>query len=458
MRAHVWILAAAFLAGPASLGVSAAPQDAVVRIISTTDGIHDNLGSGFFISPDGRVLTCYHVVSGARKLTILDGVDWHEDVTVIWISPDYDLAMLSVNGLRRPVSFISIHPENPAAFWKSPLEVYGLPTVLGIGSESKSYFRVRSLSEGFSLSTSIRSQGEVPRQLFAREIDVIAVDMTIYNGDSGGPLVHNNYAVGVISGSIEEGGSIAWAIPLKYLSTSLTTVNKPAIQIAWPPLGLMKLDSWKTARKEAKLGATLVAALDRYGNVVHSFVYAIPQLFQTSRDIYSPGIAELGAVVSKEIARKGANFPAEDDPVIENTAEKVVKGWEASMGRLKNLDDLGQKLGDSSEDLARELARYLKALPRTKKNVALQASIVDRWERNRAALLALCDRSDSEMDAWENKMGDSFDKAKTLGDSEDGLGEFGEICRRVDVADARFFFDVNGSAVKERSSNSREPL
>jgi S1-C subfamily serine protease len=80
------------------------PSEAVVRIIGEGVSVtKDTLGTGFFISPDGAVLTCYHVIVDARDIdVVVDGVH-HRNVLVTGIAPDDDLAELQVSHLANRV-------------------------------------------------------------------------------------------------------------------------------------------------------------------------------------------------------------------------------------------------------------------------------------------------------------------------------------------------------------------
>jgi len=88
-------------------------------------------------------------------------------------------------------------------------------------------------------------------KLFNKNIDLIPLDLTIYGGMSGGPLIdQEGNVIGILSGSYNEGGSIAWAIPSKYLIDLLNT-NTQLISLKdmkWPELKLMS-NSWDSLRK-----------------------------------------------------------------------------------------------------------------------------------------------------------------------------------------------------------------
>jgi hypothetical protein len=56
--------------------------------------------------------------------------------------------------------------------------------------------------------------------------------------------------IGVISGSLNEGGAIAWAIPIQYFnSASMQIERKPPSAVNWPPLRLMN-SHWSSLRRQ----------------------------------------------------------------------------------------------------------------------------------------------------------------------------------------------------------------
>jgi hypothetical protein len=99
----------------------------------------------------------------------------------------------------------------------------------------------RLTSAGTVSSLSVSSAGG--RRVFAENIDVYPVDVTVYSGMSGAPVVGSNDSViGILSGSFDEGRGIAWAIPITYVTTLMQTqpLMKPPNQVAvWPELSLM---------------------------------------------------------------------------------------------------------------------------------------------------------------------------------------------------------------------------
>ena len=150
-------------------------------------------GSGFIISPDGYIVTNYHVVKGATsvKVTLYNGDTY--DAAVIGGDSDYDVAIIKINagGL-------------PAVTLGNSADVNVGDTVLAIGNP---------LGElTFSMSQGIVSCCDRAINVDGTPVNMIQVDASINPGNSGGPLV-NLY------------GEVVGIVSAKYSSYSNTTVE-----------------------------------------------------------------------------------------------------------------------------------------------------------------------------------------------------------------------------------------
>lgn len=155
-------------------------------------------GSGFFVSPDGYLVTNYHVIKDALKISILDINDKEYKAKKIGVDPKTDLALLKVKGENFP--FIEFGDSNL-------LEVG--EWVLAIGNP---------LGQDLSVTSGIVSAKG--RELSGLEVDYqnfIQTDAAINRGNSGGPLINMaGKAIGINSVILSTtGGSIGigFAIP-----------------------------------------------------------------------------------------------------------------------------------------------------------------------------------------------------------------------------------------------------
>ena len=159
-----------------------------------------SMGSGFFISDDGYVVTNNHVVEGADSVTVrlIDRREY--DAEVIGTDPRSDLALLRIDADDLPVLSLDRDDDLEVGEW-----------VLAIGSPFGLDYSVTAgivSAKGRSLPTE-RNENYVP---------FIQTDVAINPGNSGGPLFNLDGEVVGVNSQIftRSGGSIglSFAIPV----------------------------------------------------------------------------------------------------------------------------------------------------------------------------------------------------------------------------------------------------
>ena len=144
-------------------------------------------GTGFYISPN-QLLTAWHVVQGAKKVTITNSVGQESAAEVKESWPDRDLALIRVDE-PGSVSWLSLSARQP---------VEG-ETVLAMGYPFG--FNLFS-SEGIVSSKVSNPKGE--------SIDLFSTDTVVNPGMSGGPLIGSDGQVlGLLSRIYSSTGSFA---------------------------------------------------------------------------------------------------------------------------------------------------------------------------------------------------------------------------------------------------------
>jgi tetratricopeptide (TPR) repeat protein len=175
-------------------------QDAVV-IIRGLDkaGKPQKLGTGFFVLPDGLLVTNYHVIKGAANLLVNlnNGAMFFVD-KVVFADPEKDFAFLQVSGRNLPV--LKLGDSDRVQVGQGVVAI-GNP----LGLES-------------SVSTGIVSG---VRRLDDRVL--IQTTAPISHGNSGGPLLSaDGQVIGVTTMSVAEGQNLNFAIAINQVKDALT--------------------------------------------------------------------------------------------------------------------------------------------------------------------------------------------------------------------------------------------
>ncbi|MGH9488594.1 MAG: S1C family serine protease [Terriglobales bacterium] len=174
-------------------------------------------GSGFFINSKGYILTNYHVIRGARKLTVTwtpKKDDSHQyPATVIGTAPELDLAVIKIDP-DRSVPPVTLGDSGNLEVGQSVLAIgnpYGLPGTMTSG-----------------IISSMRTVREGPQANGAPGADIenaIQTDAPINPGNSGGPLLNSRgEVIGIDTMIYTQTGSnigIGFAIPINSVKAVL---------------------------------------------------------------------------------------------------------------------------------------------------------------------------------------------------------------------------------------------
>ncbi|MCX5493101.1 Do family serine endopeptidase [Kaistia dalseonensis] len=153
------------------------------------------LGSGFFISEDGYVVTNNHVVDGASDFTITDSAGKEYTARLIGTDPKTDLALLKVDA-KEKFTYVEFAPgETRVGEW-----VVAVGNPFGLGG---------TVTAGI-VSALGREIGAGPYD------DFIQIDASVNKGNSGGPTFNLNGQVIGINTAIysPSGGSVGIAFDI----------------------------------------------------------------------------------------------------------------------------------------------------------------------------------------------------------------------------------------------------
>jgi serine protease Do len=169
----------------------------------------EGLGSGFFINPDGYLITNFHVIEGETEISVevygqsngqLDR-ETYKQVRIIAINKFHDLALLHIEDKNAPkFKYVTLGSSDVLNVGDS---VFAIGSPLGLE---------RTMTEGI-LSTKTREmEGELYLQTTAQ----------INPGNSGGPLFNlAGEVVGVTNMKILFGEGLGFAIPVELVKNFL---------------------------------------------------------------------------------------------------------------------------------------------------------------------------------------------------------------------------------------------
>ncbi|MCW3018890.1 MAG: hypothetical protein JWN10_1198 [Solirubrobacterales bacterium] len=173
-------------------------------------------GSGIVIDAKGTILTNYHVVENAVKVTVSFEKGKSVEAKVVGKDPSDDLAIL-----RIPTDGLTLHPlklgDSSAVEVGDPVYAIGNPFDLE-----------RTLTTG--VISALQREITAPNGFTINH--VLQTDAPINPGNSGGPLLNINGEVIGINSQIETGGNgggsvgIGFSIPINTAKSEIATLEK----------------------------------------------------------------------------------------------------------------------------------------------------------------------------------------------------------------------------------------
>jgi S1-C subfamily serine protease len=207
-------------------------------------------GSGFVIDSNGTILTNWHVVENASKVTVSFEHSKTVEAHVIGKNPSQDLAVLKI-----PTEGLSLHP---LTLGDSGTVEVGEP-VVAIGNP---FGLSRTLTTG--VISALQREITAPNGF---SIDnVLQTDAPINPGNSGGPLLNGKGQVIGITSQIETGGGgsdgnigIGFAVPINTAKAELPELEKNgSVQTAYLGVVMISVEgSLSSLNLPAKSGALI---------------------------------------------------------------------------------------------------------------------------------------------------------------------------------------------------------
>jgi S1-C subfamily serine protease len=178
---------------------------AVVNVVSsTTNGTGE--GTGFVVRSDGVIVTNFHVVEGASKVTVLTSADEpvRYDARVIGGDPEADVAILKVDATD-----LATVPMGDSSSLQLGQPVVAIGYALGLqGGPSVTTGVVSSLARKITVPDARCEQLGFCANGQRVYADVVQTDAAINPGNSGGPLVNlAGQVVGINTAGVQAGNA-----------------------------------------------------------------------------------------------------------------------------------------------------------------------------------------------------------------------------------------------------------
>ena len=181
-------------------------------------------GSGSVIDKEGHILTNYHVIEGAQKLSVSLGGDKVYPAKVIGGDPDTDLAVIKIDPPREGLTVINLSDSDKLVIGQKVLAIgnpFGLDRTLTTGVIS-------------GLQRPIRARNGRPIE------GAIQTDASINPGNSGGPLFDKyGNMIGINSQILSPAGGsvgVGFAIPVniaKRVVPQLDSIRRSSPSETW---------------------------------------------------------------------------------------------------------------------------------------------------------------------------------------------------------------------------------
>lgn len=179
----------------------------------------EGMGSGIIFNNDGYILTNYHVISGAQKITVILSDKKEVSAKVVNYDSSMDIAVIKIN------------------------EKVTLPGVAELGNSTDLQVGDQVVAIGNPLGKEFL--GSVTSGIVSalnREVEIeenntqtlIQTDAAINPGNSGGPLVNSQgQVIGINSSKIGGNGveGIGFAIPIDLVKPKISSLSKPILML-----------------------------------------------------------------------------------------------------------------------------------------------------------------------------------------------------------------------------------
>lgn len=178
----------------------------------------EGMGSGFIINNDGYILTNYHVIDGAKEVTVTLSDGQEVTASVVNYDSDQDVAMIKINQDIEVPGVVELGDSDALQPGEEVLAI-GNPLSKELSS---------TLTKGIvsALNRSIETETGVSTNL-------IQTDTAINSGNSGGPLINTKgEVIGINTLKASDGAEgIGFAIPINDVKEKIDSLSKPILNL-----------------------------------------------------------------------------------------------------------------------------------------------------------------------------------------------------------------------------------
>lgn len=178
----------------------------------------EGMGSGFIINEEGYILTNYHVIDGAKEVTVTLSDGTEVTASVVNYDSDKDIAMIKINEEVKVPGVVELGDSDALQPGEEVVAI-GNPLSKELSS---------TLTKGIisALNRNVETQSGVSTNL-------IQTDTAINSGNSGGPLINTKgQVIGINTLKASDGAEgIGFAIPINDVKDKIDSLSKPILNL-----------------------------------------------------------------------------------------------------------------------------------------------------------------------------------------------------------------------------------
>lgn len=225
--------------------------------VKTSNG--EGAGTGFFISDDGYILTCHHVIDGATAISVVTQDSTSYEAEVVGSDSDLDTAVLKVKNAGKTTF---------------PAVVLGDSSSLTVGDSVTAIGNALGTLANTLTTGVVSAKDRAISMSDGTAMKLLQTDCTVNSGNSGGPLF-NEYGqvIGIVSAKLSSSSNseasvegLGFAIPINDVKDMVTSIIEHGYVTGKPNVGILMKDVPQEAQQYGvPAGSEVLAVLDGSG-------------------------------------------------------------------------------------------------------------------------------------------------------------------------------------------------